>query len=121
LRVGADLQGARLMGTHLEGAEFTGVHLEGAWLLDSHLEGAWISGAHLEGARLVKVYLTGAIGLGQTTGLTEEQLEWIIGDEATSLPEGLVRPAAWSRSIEEQSDIIEERLNRMKEEKRKTR
>jgi hypothetical protein len=111
--MGTHLQGARLIGTHLEGAEFSGVHLEGAWLLDTHLEGAWISGAHFEGGRLVKVYLTGAIGLGQTTGLTEEHLEWVIGDETITLPQGLVRPAAWSKSIEEQVEIIEERLQRM--------
>jgi hypothetical protein len=36
----------------------------------------------------------------QRAHLIGEQIEWAIGDEATTLPDGLDRPAAWSKSVE---------------------
>jgi hypothetical protein len=33
-----------------------------------------------------------------------------MGDEATALPDGLVRPAAWSHSVEEQMKILGEQM-----------
>ena len=63
----------------------------------------------MEGARLAKAHLEGA-HLTQAKGLTQEQIDWAIGDEETTLPNGVVRPAAWSRNIEEQNEIIEKRL-----------
>src|SRR5215212_4226514 len=42
--------------------------------------------------------------------LTPQQIDWTIGDEATALPDGLVRPAAWSHSVEEQMKILGEQM-----------
>ena len=56
------------------------------------------------GANLYKADLRGA------HELTEEQLEWTIGSIETKLPEGLNRPQWWSKSIEEQTKIVQERL-----------
>ena len=38
--------------------------------------------------------------------LTPQQIDWTIGDEATALPDGHVRPPAWSKSVEEQMKIL---------------
>jgi hypothetical protein len=42
--------------------------------------------------------------------LTPQQIDWTIGDEATALPDGLVRPPAWSKSVEEQMKILGEQM-----------
>jgi hypothetical protein len=82
-----DLRGAHLGAAHLEGARLDGPHLEGAYLVDTHLEGA--------------------------VDLTPKQLEWTVGSEKTELPEYLVdrRPAAWSKSINEQLALLGARSN----------
>lgn len=87
----ANLEGAHLNGADLEGASLWGANLEGAFLRGANLEGA-----NLKGANLDKAYLL------------PKQIEWTIGDENTKLPEDLVdhRPAVWSKSLEEQIDII---------------
>jgi hypothetical protein len=40
--------------------------------------------------------------------LQGEQIKWAIGDEATTLPDGLDWPTAWSKSVEEQEEILRE-------------
>ena len=52
--------------------------------MDAHLEGTDLQDAHLEGANLF-----GA------TGVSQDQLEFAIGDSATVLPEGVGRPTVW--------------------------
>jgi hypothetical protein len=42
--------------------------------------------------------------------LTPQQIDWIIDDEATALPDSLVRPPAWSKSVEEQMKILGEQM-----------
>src|SRR5215211_312999 len=42
--------------------------------------------------------------------LTPQQIDWTIGDEATALPDGHVRPPAWSKSVEEQMKILGEQM-----------
>jgi hypothetical protein len=42
--------------------------------------------------------------------LTPQQIDWTIGDEATALPDGFVRPLAWSKSVEEQMKILGEQM-----------
>jgi len=98
----ANLRGAKLLsgklaradltGAHLEGAKLNGAHLEGAMLNEAHLEGAWLAGAHLEGAEL-----SGA-DLSKVAGLDPNELASAIGDETTTLPEGMQRPASWIKT-----------------------
>ena len=96
----AHLEGADLIGAHLEEAKLDVVHLEGAYLTGSHLEGASLMYAHLEGADLISAHLEGAF-LRVVTGLTQEQINVAYGDDKTDLPEGLERPAHWSKSSDE--------------------
>jgi hypothetical protein len=85
----------------LEGADFVGANLEEANLGEANLEGAYLNSANLQGAYLIGANLDKA-------HLLSEQIVWTIGDETTKLPEHLVdhRPAVWSRSLEEQINII---------------
>lgn len=101
----AHLEGALLGGSRLEWAWLIGAHLEGARLIGAHLEGASLDGAHLEGARLIEARLEGAMfhqthvegaGLADAVGLSQKQVDGMIGDDATMLPKGLARPAHWS-------------------------
>ncbi len=112
--IGAHLEGAWLIEAHLEGASVFRAHLEGAWLIGAHLEGARLFEAHLEGARLFEVHLEGAslyeahlegarfggthvegAELSEAIGLSQKQVDGMIGDDATTLPDGLTRPAHW--------------------------
>jgi uncharacterized protein YjbI with pentapeptide repeats len=65
----------RVSAAVLAGAHFEGADLKQASLADAHLEGA---------------------DLGYALGLSEEQLRWAIGNAATRLPDGLLRPAHWA-------------------------
>ncbi|AOR29750.1 hypothetical protein BFF78_00370 [Streptomyces fodineus] len=123
---GAHLEGATLTGTHLKGATMYGAWLAGASLREADLEranltGAWLPNATLsaggaldvetgqwrqfEGARLHGTHLKDAqlqgthlegVDLSHVRGLTQSQLGYAHGDEATLLPEGLTRPASWN-------------------------
>jgi hypothetical protein len=92
----ADLQGAYLMGASLKGAELVGAHLEDADLMGAHLENADLKGARLKDTCLKGAYLMGA-HLDRAKLLTQEQIDGAFGDETTTLPEGLRRPAHWTR------------------------
>jgi hypothetical protein len=83
-----------LRGTNLQGATLFRADLQGATLFRATLSRADLIGANLRGAR----------------GLTQEQIEWTFGCNETELPEGLNRPQLWSKSIEEQTKIVQERL-----------
>lgn len=102
---GVHLEGAQLFRAHLEGAQLFYAHLEGAWLHGARLEGAWLDRAHLEGAWLVEAHLEGAAfrrahvegaGLADAVGLSQKQVDGMLGDDATTLPDGLTRPARWT-------------------------
>jgi uncharacterized protein YjbI with pentapeptide repeats len=107
---GAYLKGANLSGAYLQGALLTGAHLEGAGLVYADLESANIRGAYLEGAKLERAHLEGAnlsgahlegADLRDAAGVTQEQLDRAFGDDNTLLPsrpEGLRRPAHWSKA-----------------------
>ena len=95
--LGAHLERAFLVEAHLEGAKLLGAHLEGADLGAAHLEGADLGAAHLEGADLGAAHLESAILLG-AVALTQKQLDSAYGDDHTVLPEGLTRPARWSKA-----------------------
>jgi hypothetical protein len=83
-----------LRGTNLQGATLFRADLQGATLFRATLSRADLIGANLRGAR----------------GLTQEQIEWTFGCNETELPEGLNRPQLWSKSIEEQTKIVQECL-----------
>jgi uncharacterized protein YjbI with pentapeptide repeats len=113
----AHLERAHLLSAHLEGANFRKARLESAWFEKAHLDGAWfiethleranlkqahlerahLNCAHLEGAWLHQAYLEGAY-LGSATGVTQKQLDEAFGDENTGIPDGLTRPAHWTKS-----------------------
>jgi uncharacterized protein YjbI with pentapeptide repeats len=73
-------------GPVLHKADLSGADLGGADLRKANLHGANLDGADLGGA-----------DLGKVGDLTQEQLESARGDEATRLPEGLVRPTSWTK------------------------
>lgn len=128
----AHLQGANLKGTNLYGANLQGANLQRAYLREAYLREALLPGANLEGAvlreadlqqdnlkgafleeadlqdaNLFGAILKGAM-LKRAAHLQAAQIDWAIGDETTTLPVGLVRPVAWSKSIEEQAEILEQ-------------
>lgn len=93
---GAHLEQAMLIGTDLSLTCLTEAHLQEASLMQANLKGANLEGANLEGA-----FLHGA-DLRDTRGLTQENIEQAKGDSRTRLPEGLNRPASWTKRPEEQ-------------------
>jgi hypothetical protein len=96
----ANLSGAILQRANLQRADLREANLQEANLLGAGLRGANLLGAGLRGADLRAADLRGAYFLGAI--VQREQIEWVIGDETTSLPHGLDRPGAWSKSVEEQ-------------------
>jgi uncharacterized protein YjbI with pentapeptide repeats len=87
---GADLAGARLVGADLRGAELRGALLVAADLRDADLHLADVTGADLRGADV-----RGAL-LGTALFLTRMQVAGARGDDRTTLPDGLDRPAHWT-------------------------
>ena len=75
-----------------DGVSLAGAPLEQAYLPGINLKGTDLGLANLKGAALWKANLKGA------HYLTQEQLDAANGDDRTVLPEGLTRPAHWSRS-----------------------
>lgn len=105
----ADLQGAELWRASLQGAGLRGANLRGAELWRANLQGADLRGANLQEAKLQEanarsVWPAGADKqleppIAQTdlrgSGLTQNQLDAMIGDSATLIPDDLHRPAHW--------------------------
>jgi uncharacterized protein YjbI with pentapeptide repeats len=108
---GANLQAAILRGAILRGAILRGANLQEADLYGAHLRGAYLQEADLHGANLQQANLQRAILQG-TYRITQDQIESTIGSNETKLPEGLNRPELWSKSLEEQIKILQERINR---------
>jgi uncharacterized protein YjbI with pentapeptide repeats len=86
----ADLSGADLFEANLFGADLGGAKLNDANLSRALLSGALLSRANLSGANLSGANLSGA------AGLTQEQLQEVLGDENTQLPFDLKPPAHWA-------------------------
>ena len=100
----ANLSGADLSGADLEQANLWRANLSGADLSDANLSGVDLSNArlwraNLSGANFSKASLRHAFHVGDfipdAKGLTTEMLKEAFGDENTSLPNGLTRPAHW--------------------------
>ncbi len=105
----ADLSGANLRGTDLSGANLTrvdlwGVNLWGADLSGTKLRGAYLEDTTLGGANLAEADFEGALLAGaqlkDSKGLTDDMIKKAFGDENTSLPTGLSRPAHWNSQEE---------------------
>jgi uncharacterized protein YjbI with pentapeptide repeats len=114
---GADLSKANLAESDLSGCLLTGANLSGANLRDSHLEGArlhsvTISNVQRERTALLRLrgvidtdtsaaddFLVNGTNIETATWLTQEQIEWAIGDASTKQPEYLDQPEAWRETI----------------------
>ena len=116
---GADLSNAKLTGASLKNADLRGASLVNAELQrkdELMLWGADPSGADLSGADLSGADLSGA-DLRGARGLSQERIDLTIGSNKTTdyskkteLPEGCNPPPWWSKSIEEQRRIVQEKL-----------
>jgi len=93
----ANLQRAYLNEADLRGADLRGADLRGAKLQGAKLQGAKLQGADLRGADLRGADLRGALNL------TQAQIEDALGNKDTKLPEGLQRPAEWSKGSADQT------------------
>jgi hypothetical protein len=81
---------------------------QGANLLVTGLKRADLRGANLRGADLGGADLRG-VNLREARGLAQEQVNQMIGDQETTLPEHLECPELWSTmSSEEQRQKLEE-------------
>jgi hypothetical protein len=100
-----NLSGAYLQKANLSGAYLRGANLSRAYLQEANLRAAWLWGANLQEANLSDA------DLRETKGITHDQLESAMGSEETRLPEGTGRPEWWSHSIEQQKNIIRQRLS----------
>ena len=88
-RTRADLAGRRLTGDH------RGWSFRGALLIAADLRGADLRDVDLLGADLRDADVRGC-DLSSALFLTQPQVNGAIGDRATTLPEGLSRPARWA-------------------------
>jgi uncharacterized protein YjbI with pentapeptide repeats len=89
-RARQDLAGRRLAGDH------RGWSFRGALLIRADLRGALLRDADLLGADLRDADLRGA-DLSTALFLTQPQVNAAVGDATTVLPDGLARPAHWTR------------------------
>ncbi|MFG2893922.1 pentapeptide repeat-containing protein [Streptomyces sp. NPDC048248] len=87
-------RGADLMGARLRRADLRGANLRGAYLIAADLTGADLRLADLIGADLRDADLSGA-DLTGSLFLTRAQLTAAKGDDRTTLPPELGRPAHW--------------------------
>ncbi|WP_153503620.1 pentapeptide repeat-containing protein [Cumulibacter manganitolerans] len=95
-RGGEDHAHADLAGRDLRATRLVGGSLRGAVLIGANLAGNDLSGADLLGADLRDCDLRGA-ALAGALFLTQPQLNAARGDELTTLPPGVTRPAHWHR------------------------
>lgn len=94
-RLGPELRGADLIGKNLGGADLRRASLRGAGLIGTMLRGADLRGADLTGADLRGADLAGA-RLDTAIFLTQAQIDLAKGDQATTLPASVARPAHWA-------------------------
>jgi hypothetical protein len=106
-----DLTGAHLYEANLQGANLWRANLQGANLQGAYLQGANLREANLVEANLVEANLQGAYLRGAFR-MTQNQIESAIGSSETKLSEGLNRPELWSKGLEEQIKMLQERINR---------
>ena len=89
LLLDADFEGA-----DLRGADLSGARLQNANFCYADLSTTKLDGANLSNARLFRTDLR-HIDLRYTHNVSQEQINWAIGDETTLLPSYLQKPTAW--------------------------
>ncbi|WP_346896407.1 pentapeptide repeat-containing protein [uncultured Roseibium sp.] len=113
----ADLQGADLRGADLQGADLRGANLQEAKLQEADLRRADLQGADLQGANLQEANLqeadirslksalptknAGKADFTLALGVTQSQLDTMIGDTGVLLPDHLKHPEHWPEWYEE--------------------
>jgi hypothetical protein len=116
---GANLQGAFLYRANLQGALLEEANLQGALLEEANLQYAELQEANLQGANLREANLQGAnlyqanlqgVYLQLAVDLIQAQIEVALGNKDTRLPENLDPPAMWSKDLEEQRRILDNRV-----------
>src|SRR5215208_3944644 len=101
----ANLLEADLQRTDLQNADLQDANLQDANLQRAVLERTILRGANLQGANLQDAHLR------ENRWITQNQINGTIGSKGTRLPKDLNRPKLWSKSVEEQKKILQERLN----------
>lgn len=91
----ADLEYISLKGSNLTNSHLVNTNLSNADLSDANLYHAFLDNVDLTGANLSGADL-GDLDLRNDTGLTQEQIDEVIGNQHTQLPDDLQRPANWS-------------------------
>ncbi|KQX98736.1 hypothetical protein ASE23_24140 [Rhizobium sp. Root73] len=107
----ADLSGAQLTGVTLKKGQLTRANLEKADLMDADLTGATCFQSNFRKAFFVRTNLTEAFlldadirsgpsptdvtRLNHTTGLTQAQVEQMVGDTGVALPDSMAFPPHW--------------------------
>jgi len=116
----ANLLEADLQRTDLQNADLQDAYLQDAYLLKANLQNANLQDANLQRAVLERTILRGAnlqganlqdAHLRENRWITQNQINGTIGSKGTRLPKDLNRPKLWSKSVEEQKKILQERLN----------
>ena len=102
----ANLDGANLTRANLDGANLNGANLADATLTRAYLDGANLDGANLTCANLTRAHLTYAYlidvnmadaDLSKVLGLSQQQVDEAVGNQATTLPTGITRPESWDK------------------------
>jgi uncharacterized protein YjbI with pentapeptide repeats len=83
-----DFSGINFLKANLSGSDLTRAQLRGANLRYTDFSGCDLTGVDFEGANIMLADLTGAI-LTDAVGLSREQVDDALTDEATILPAGL--------------------------------
>jgi len=88
----ADLNGASLGGARMRGVDLTSADLREANLLVANLEGADVSRADFRNADWSRTFTRALVAYGAdlrgASNLTQDQLDEMVGDEETLLPDG---------------------------------
>jgi uncharacterized protein YjbI with pentapeptide repeats len=84
------LVGVNAQNANFDEASLWDANLTHSFLVGATFEGANLSGADLSGADLAEANLSGA------RNLTQVQIDHADGDENTTLPDSLTRPAHWN-------------------------
>jgi hypothetical protein len=102
---GAQLNGALLNWTLFRGTVLEEASLEGASLYNSNFRRAILRRANLCNAQFTGTDLSHSLlhgaDLSAASNLTQSQINSAHGDEATKLPDGIVRPRSWLESRSE--------------------
>lgn len=106
---GAVLQGVDFRAANCQEASFRDANLESANMRNAYFHQCDLSGANLSGVdvtsyyqeRAGRVVAVAVTDLSNAKGLTQQQLESMIGDAHTHVPRTLKRPSSWTLGADE--------------------